>query len=142
MTNMGDSEWPDHFTYPNLGGLDARYYEKRIEPVVFPPTRHSASQEFHDLCDAMKAMHDRKQLDYGRDDDPFANVRSTEDWGQPAWVGAMIRATDKMRRLQKVAQGGTLSNESAEDSFMDLAVYAIIGLVLYREETRDPSVPF
>lgn len=98
------------------------------------PTRHPSSQKFHDLCDAMKAMHDKKQQDYGRANDPFANVRSTEEWGQPAWVGAMIRATDKMRRLQKVAQGGTLANEGVEDSFMDLAVYAIIGMVLYREQ--------
>ncbi len=99
--------------------------------------RHPSSQKFHDLCDEMKALHDRKQRDYGRVTDPFANVRATEEWGQPGWVGAMIRATDKMRRLQKVAQGGTLSNESAEDSFMALAVYAIIGLVLFREANEE-----
>ena len=98
--------------------------------------RHPASQAFHDACDAMKDLHDLKQADYGRQNDPFANVRGTEEWGQPGWVGAMIRATDKMRRLQKVAQGGTLANEGVEDSFMDLAVYAIIGLVLYREDQR------
>jgi hypothetical protein len=98
--------------------------------------RHPASQAFHDHCDAMKLLHDQKQKDYGRENDPFANVRGTEEWGQPGWVGAMIRATDKMRRLQKVAQGGTLANEGVEDSFMDLAVYAIIGLVLYREQAE------
>lgn len=98
--------------------------------------RHPSSQQFHDLCDAMKAMHDRKMADYGRDNDPFANVRSTEEWGQPAWVGAMIRATDKLKRLQKVAAGGTLINEGAEDSFIDLAVYSVIALVLYREQKK------
>jgi len=51
----------------------------------------------------------------------------------------MVRATDKLRRLQKVAQGGKLSNEAARDSFLDLAVYALIGLVLY-EEGVDKSV--
>lgn len=118
----------------NEGGLDVRYYEKK---------RHPAAQQFHDFCDQMKAMHDKKQQDYGQDNDPFANVRSTEEWGQPAWVGAMIRATDKLRRLQKVAQGGTLSNEGVEDSFMDLAVYTIIGLVLYQEQHEPGSdVPF
>ena len=96
--------------------------------------RHPASQAFHDACEAMKNLHDQKQKDYGRDNDPFANVRGTEEWGQPGWVGAMIRATDKLRRLQKVARGGTLANEGVEDSFMDLAVYAIIGLVLWQEE--------
>ena len=114
------------------GGLDKRYYDKYRTPEV--AQRHPSSQKFHDFCDQMKALHDKKQQDYGRANDPFANVRSTEDWGQPAWVGAMIRATDKLRRLQKAAQGGTMANESVEDSFMDLAVYSIIGLVLYREK--------
>jgi hypothetical protein len=97
-------------------------------------TRHPASQAFHDLCDDMKAMHDKKQKDYGREGDPFSNVRASEDFGIEGWVGCMVRANDKMRRLQKAAQGTTLSNEGVEDSLMDLAVYAIIGLVLWREE--------
>jgi hypothetical protein len=92
------------------------------------------SERFHEILHELGELHDKKQEDYGHDNDPFANVRSTEEWGQAGWVGAMIRATDKLKRLQKVAQGGTLSNEGAADSFKDLAVYAIIGLVLYEEQ--------
>lgn len=104
--------------------------------------RHPLSQRFHNLLTEIGELHDKKQADYGRENDPFANVRSTEEWGQPAWVGAMIRATDKLRRLQKVARGGTLANEGARDSFLDLAVYALIGLVLYDEASKDSDVPF
>ena len=118
---------------------------RHVQPEPFPMTmsdckasarlsRHPSSQAFHDLCDAMKAMHDKKQQDYGRADDPFANVRASEDFGMPGWVGTMVRANDKMRRIQKAAQGGTLSNEGVEDSLMDLAVYSIIALVLFREQ--------
>lgn len=103
------------------------------------PKRHPSSQVFHDLCDEMKAMHDKKQSDYGRANDPFANVRASEDFGMQGWVGAMVRANDKMRRIQKAAQGGTLSNEGVEDSLMDLAVYSIIALVLYREQPKPPE---
>jgi hypothetical protein len=103
--------------------------------------RHPLSQRFHDLLVEMGELHDKKQSDYGRANDPFANVRSTEEWGQPAWVGAMIRATDKLRRLQKVAQGGTLANEGVYDSLLDLAVYALIAYVLYEEGQRDPEGP-
>lgn len=110
----------------------------KLSPVV---PRHPASQMFHDLCNEMKRLHDRKQADYGRETDPFANVRATEEWGQPGWVGAMIRATDKLRRLQKVAQGGTLANEGVEDSLMDLAVYSIIALVLWRQDHPVPVAP-
>src|SRR5487761_2129741 len=79
-------------------------------------------------------MHDRKQKDYGTAGDPFANVRASADFGIPGWVGCMTRANDKMKRLQKAARGGTMTNESVEDSLLDLAVYAIIALVLRREE--------
>lgn len=79
-------------------------------------------------------MHDQKQKDYGHDHDPFANVRASEDFGIPGWIGCMTRANDKMKRIQKFAQGEELLNESVEDSLMDLAVYALIGLVLFRQQ--------
>lgn len=89
---------------------------------------------FHQLLKEIGELHDKKQTDYGRDEDPFANVRGSVEWGVLPWVGALLRATDKIKRLQKASRGGTMANESVEDSFMDLAVYALIGLVLYREE--------
>lgn len=101
--------------------------------------RHPASQKFHDILQDLGALHDRKQSDYGLDSDPFANVRASDDYGVTGWVGCMIRANDKMRRIQKAArqtvQGDDvdLANEGLEDSLMDLAVYAVIGLVLYQE---------
>ena len=41
-----------------------------------------------------------------------------------------------MRRLQKAARQGpeSLKNESVEDSLMDMAVYSIIALCLFREK--------
>lgn len=94
----------------------------------------AGDKRFHDLLKEIGELHDRKQEDYGRSEDPFANVRASSDWGVPAWVGALIRGTDKVKRLQKAARGGTMANESVEDSMMDLAVYALIALILYREE--------
>jgi hypothetical protein len=45
----------------------------------------------------------------------------------------MVRLTDKVRRLQTLAQTGELSNEGAIDSFMDISVYALIARVLFEE---------
>lgn len=87
----------------------------------------------HALLREIGFLHDKKQEDYGTDEDPFANVRQSEQWGVPAWVGAMVRLNDKVKRLQAFAQKGSLANESAEDSMMDIAVYALIALILYRE---------
>ena len=96
----------------------------------------SGDSRFHDVLAELAEMHDRKQADYGREGDPFSNVRASEDFGIPGWVGCMVRANDKMRRLQKAAGGGALANESIEDSLIDLAVYSVIALVLYRETAR------
>lgn len=103
--------------------------------------RHPLSARFHELLKEAGELHDQKQLDYGADADPFANVRATKDWGMPSWVGAMVRATDKVKRLQTFARKGQLANESVVDAFMDLAVYALIGRCLYEEEEADHSSP-
>jgi hypothetical protein len=93
---------------------------------------------FHELLKQIGELHDKKQLDYGAETDPFANVRASEEWGVAPWVGALVRLNDKVHRLQQFAKKGELANESAEDSMMDIAVYALIALVLYREETAIP----
>lgn len=90
--------------------------------------------EFEKIVNEMLALHKKKQADYGKKTDPFANVRASEDFGIPGWIGAVVRGNDKMRRLQAAARGSTLQNEGIEDSLIDLAVYSIIALVLYREE--------
>jgi hypothetical protein len=100
-------------------------------------SKKTGDPRFHEILELLGELHDKKQKDYGRNDDPFANVRGSVEWGIPPWVGALVRATDKIKRLQKEARDGVLSNESAEDSFMDLAVYAIIGLILYREDKEE-----
>jgi hypothetical protein len=92
--------------------------------------------EFDKVIEEIVAMHNKKQADYGRPEqgDPFANVRASEDFGIPGWMGAVIRANDKVRRIQKYARGGPMVNESVEDSMLDAAVYFMIALCLFREE--------
>lgn len=96
-------------------------------------TVHPSTTEFHRILKQVADLHDKKGQDYGSETDPFQNVRNSVDFGVPAWLGCMIRANDKMKRLQTYAKRGSLANESVEDAFLDLAVYAIIGLVLWNE---------
>lgn len=97
-------------------------------------TTLSPQQQFHAILSEMGETFDRKNKDYGQDSDPFANVRRSEQWGIAPWIGAMVRAGDKMTRLETFAQKGTLANEGVEDSLLDLAVYSIIALLLFREQ--------
>lgn len=96
----------------------------------------SGDPRFHALLKTIGDLHDRKQADYGTVGDPFANVRSSVLWGVAPWIGALIRLNDKVHRLQQFARKGALANESAEDSMLDIAVYALIALILYREEAQ------
>ncbi len=104
---------------------------EQLKQQVFP----KGDSRFHALLGQLGRLHDRKQADYGGQTDPFANVRASADWGVSAWIGCFMRLNDKVKRLQKFAQVGRLANESAEDSMMDIAVYSLIGLILYREES-------
>lgn len=86
------------------------------------------------LLDELRELHLRKTKDYGRGaSDPLANIRVSEQIGIPAWKGAWLRAKDKVHRIDTYCLKGTLANEGVEDSFLDLAAYALIALRLFRE---------
>jgi len=91
--------------------------------------------EFEAVIEEVLAMHRRKGADYGTDEDFFANVSASKDWGISPWVGAMMRANDKVVRLQSASKGSTLQNEGIEDSLLDIATYAVIAVCLFRRET-------
>jgi hypothetical protein len=89
---------------------------------------------FFKILDELREIHEKKSADYGTKTDFLANVRASAQWGVSPWVGTMIRAGDKIIRLQSLLTNGQLANESARDSLMDLASYAIIALILMEEE--------
>ena len=95
------------------------------------------------LLEEMATLHCKKSADYGLSRDPFANIRASEEFGIPAWLGAILRGNDKMQRLKSFAVKGKLENESVEDSLLDLSAYALIALVLYREKKdKETILPF
>ncbi len=107
---------------------------------------HPSNVRFHAILKELGALHDRKQEDYGTEDDPFANVRATEEWccpschaPLPGWLGALIRLNDKVVRLKAFTRNGKLANEGVVDSLRDIAVYAPIAEVLFEE--RDINKP-
>lgn len=89
---------------------------------------------FHALLAEIADLHDKKQADYGAEGDPFRNLRSAEEFGLPVDLGIAIRMNDKMNRLKSFFAKGELENESVEDAYMDIAVYALAAIVLRREE--------
>lgn len=114
----------------SIASEDFQFFETLLDAAE---DAHPGSKKFYNNAIEACLLHASKQRDYGRDHDPFSNVRASEDFGVPGWVGCMIRANDKIRRLQTYAVKGELANESVRDSFLDLAVYSLIGLTLFEE---------
>jgi hypothetical protein len=84
----------------------------------------------------------RKRADYALDgDDVFSNFRQTSeviavDGFGPA-DAALFNVIQKVMRLRSLRANGRMddpANEAAADTYLDLAVYAIIALALSREE--------
>lgn len=70
----------------------------------------------------MRALMLRKQRDYGQ-----GNISAFGEFG------VLVRANDKMERLKNLlGKGREPSNESVEDTWMDLANYAVIALLCRR----------
>lgn len=90
-------------------------------------------EKFYFLLDKMKEIHDAKRHDYASDEDRFSNLMLSEMAGIPAWKGCLVRMSDKFSRLTEFAKKGEfeVKDENVEDTFMDMANYSIIGLILY-----------
>lgn len=99
--------------------------------------RRLGSSAFHEILEEIRAMHVSKSHDYGSSNDPLANIRNGAEFvGIEPWRAAMVRLSDKVTRLATFNRTGTLKHEGVEDSLLDLASYACICLLLYREGKR------
>ena len=105
--------------------------------------RKAGSPEFHAVLAEIAELHDRKSQDYGDDVDALANIRNGADMvGIAAWKGCLLRIADKMQRLRSVCRTGHCEFDGIEDTLKDMAAYAAIALVVYREQPgHTPSRP-
>lgn len=96
---------------------------------------HPSTTAFLALLDEVAEMHRTKSHDYGSADDPLANIRNGAEFvGIEPWRAAMVRLSDKVTRLASYNRTGRLNHESVEDSLLDLASYALLTLLLFRED--------
>lgn len=92
-------------------------------PVINPEFLISVSETF----DELKQLLIKKHLDYGP-----KNI--SESPGGPI-NGLRVRMHDKLARINNLTDSGSTPEfESLEDSFKDMANYAIIGLLVLRQK--------
>lgn len=91
------------------------------------------------LLESMRELHIKKNRGYsGQSSDRWANFRLAEKFGATPFQGCMIRMSDKFIRIQNLIQNpdNDQVGEAIEDTLMDLASYALIGICLL-EERKD-----
>ena len=111
--------------------LDEMFKEYEEEKVK----KYYGHKDFYELLDRMKEIHSNKNHDYSGEGDPFRNFKMSENMGIPAWKGCLIRMGDKYSRLCSFAKKEEykVKDENIEDTLLDLAIYSVIGIILYRE---------
>ena len=94
-------------------------------------------KRFYELLEHMADLHSRKNYNYAKEGDPLSNLRVSESFGVPAWIGTLIRMSDKFSRLQELAKGKQdLVGEAITDTLLDTAVYAVLAIVLLEEKDK------
>lgn len=79
-------------------------------------------EAFETLCEELTEIFIQKHKDYGKN-----NILDTGE------LGIVFRVNDKLSRLKNLlASGKKPTNESLEETWHDIAVYAIIALLLKR----------
>ena|SRR5215213_7842138 len=85
------------------------------------------------FLDEQWELHKEKSAGYGTEDDPFANLRSTEWIGVPAWKMCLVKASDKWFRIQQHLAKGVIPGDSLENDLRDMANYLGYAKILYEE---------
>jgi hypothetical protein len=91
-------------------------------------------KRFYELLLEIAELHARKNHDYAKDGDPMSNLRMCEAVGVPAYKGVLVRLSDKWSRITELSKKeAQVADESIKDTLRDMAVYALLGLILLEE---------
>lgn len=91
------------------------------------------NEKFNQILSEMQAMHDKKNTDYASKEDPLKNLKGCTRLGLDPIMGTVIRMQDKVERIENFMRNGELVNESVRDSFLDLAIYSTLAIVILEE---------
>jgi hypothetical protein len=97
-------------------------------------TDRHGDPRFYTLLEEIAELHSRKNHDYAKTDEPLSNFTRSRSLGVEPWRGVLVRMSDKWSRIEQLAGGKTAKNESLRDSLVDLAVYALIDVLLLEDE--------
>jgi len=91
--------------------------------------------KFYKILNDLAELHSNKSHDYANPEDPLFNLRMF------GWRGVIVRLGDKFCRLKSFYEKGTfkVKDESIKDTLRDMAIYSILGIILYEDEHQSNS---
>jgi hypothetical protein len=105
---------------------DGRYFNRDVRDTI-TSREDSLAPHLYSLTEELNELLLSKHRDYG--------PRNISDAPGGALNGLRVRMHDKLARINNlVDSGASPEHESLEDSFKDMANYAIIGLLVLREQ--------
>ena len=101
---------------------------------VFEKEYPELSDEFKKIQKEMYEMFARKHMDYGLQNISLGGDLTKEKDKKFSLTGLAIRLTDKISRLRNLLTNGRnfVKGEGMEDTFIDIANYGIIGMLVGR----------
>ena len=105
--------------------------------TIFEEEYPELSNEFMIIQEEQYEMFARKHLDYGLNNIALGgDIVNNSDDKKFSLTGLAIRLTDKISRLRNLMVNGRnyVKGEGMEDTFIDIANYGIIGLLVGRDK--------
>ena len=105
---------------------------------IFENEYPELSEEFKKIGNEMYEMFARKHMDYGLNNIALGGDLTNKDDKKFSLTGLCIRLTDKISRLKNLLINGRsfVKGEGMEDTFIDIANYGIIGLLVGRDKWK------
>jgi len=133
---MGSSISKYHETMSSKEISDAKSPKSDI--AIFEEEYSELSNEFKIIQEEMYEMFARKHMDYGLNNIALGGDLTNKDDKKFSLTGLCIRLTDKISRLKNLLINGRsfVKGEGMEDTFIDIANYGIIGLLVGRDKWK------
>jgi len=107
--------------------------------TIFEEEYPELADEFIQIQKEMYEMFARKHMDYGLNNIALGgDILNNKDDKKFSLTGLCIRLTDKISRLKNLLINGRsfVQGEGMEDTFIDIANYGIIGLLVGRDKWK------
>ena len=135
---MGDTVTKYYEMMSDREIMDAKHPDKTAIKA-FEKEYPELSKEFKVIQKEMYEMFARKHMDYGLNNIALGgDIVNNSDDKQFSLTGLCIRLTDKISRLKNLLVNGRsfVEGEGMQDTFIDIANYGIIGLLVGRDKWK------